>query len=189
MSDRGPIAVTPATLPYAYPLDALYALGGLPLPPIEKIPGEEVPEPYRTLLVHNNDMTPTLEGFHGASIHLRILHREQRGDYYYRQVALVLDGSEQPVEFGANKVSLLLFPPKARQLILEERVPLGTILKQCQVGHQTIAKAFFRVAPDDLIASVLQLNDRPILFGRKATIMDPQKRPLSEIVEILPPAA
>ena len=188
MSDHSPVTVAPATVPYAYPLDALYALAGLPLPPIEKIPAQEVPEPYRALLVHNNDMTPTLETFHGFSIHLRILHREQRGDYYYRQVALVLDGSERPVEFGANKVSLLLFPPKARQLILEERVPLGTILKQCQVGHQTTAKAFFRVAPDDLIAGVLRLNDRPALFGRKATIMDPQKRPLSEIVEILPPA-
>ncbi len=156
------------------------------MPQIDKVSAEEIPEPYRSLLAHNNDMTPTLERFHGADIHLRILHREQRGDYYFRQVALHLDGSEKPVEFGAIKVSLLLFPPKARQLILEQRVPLGSILKECQVTHSTAAKAFFRVVPDDLIASVLQLSNRNILYGRKATIMDPQKRPLSEIVEILP---
>ena len=188
MSEPSPTALPPTALPYVYPLDALYAQAGLPLPHVEKISGEEVPEPYRSLLVHNNDMTPTLERFHRANIHLKILHREQRGDHYFRQVALVLDGSEKPVEFGANKVSLLLFPPKARQLILEERVPLGTILKQCEIGHSTVAKAFFRVAPDDLITSVLRLNDRSMLYGRKATIMDAQKRPLAEIVEILPTA-
>jgi len=186
MSEPLPTAVPPAAIPYVYPLDALYARAGLPLPQIDKITPEEMPEPYRTLLVHNNDMTPTLERFHGKSIHLKILHREQRGDNYFRQVALVLNGSEKPVEFGANKVSLLLFPPKARQLILEERLPLGTILKDCGIGHCTVAKAYFQVVADQLISSVLGVNSGATLYGRKATISDSQKRPLSEVVEILP---
>jgi len=186
MSEQLPTAVPPAAIPYVYPLDALYARAGLPLPQIDKITPEEMPEPYRTLLVHNNDMTPTLERFHGKSIHLKILHREQRGDNYFRQVALVLNGSEKPVEFGANKVSLLLFPPKARQLILEERLPLGTILKDCGIGHGTVAKAYFQVVADQLISSVLGVNSGATLYGRKATISDSQKRPLSEVVEILP---
>jgi chorismate-pyruvate lyase len=147
-----------------------------------------MPEPYRSLLVHERDMTPTLEKFHASNIHLKILKREQRGDFYFREVVLELDGSELPVEFGANKVSLLLFPPKARQLILEERVPLGRVLRECEIGHTTLAKAFFRVAPDELISSVLHLKTPTALYGRKATIFDGQKRPLSEIVEILPPA-
>ena len=60
---------------------------------------------------------------------------------------MVLDGSEKPVEFGANKISLALFPPRARQLILEERLPLGRILADCAIGHNTVAKAFFTVTP------------------------------------------
>ncbi len=177
-----------AALPYVYPLDAFYAGAGLSLPNFERIAAEEIPEPYRALLAHENDMTPTLESFHGAEIHLRILNREQRGDFYFREVALLLDGSDKPVEFGANKISLLLFPPKARQLILEERLPLGRILKECEIGHSTVAKAFFRVVADELISGVLGLNQAQVLYGRRATIMDLQKRPLSEIVEILPPA-
>lgn len=177
-----------AALPFVYPLDDFYARAGLPLLAIERIQGEEMPEPYRSLLVHERDMTPTLEKFHNSQIHLRILKREQRGDFYFREVALLLDGSETPVEFGANKVSLVLFPPKARQLILEERLPLGRILKECEIGHTTAAKAFFRVAPDELISSVLHLRTPASLYGRRATIFDAQKRPLSEIVEILPPA-
>ena len=174
-------------LPFVYPLDDFYACAGLRLPKIERITGEQMPEPYRTLLVHENDMTPTLEGFHGAQIHLKILGRVQRDDFYFREVVLQLDGSDRPVEFGANKVSLALFPPKARQLILEERVPLGRILKDCDLGHSTVAKAFFRVEADELIRGALNLQRTTTLYGRRANILDPQKRPLAEIVEILPP--
>src|SRR6266568_6122633 len=186
MPDRGQSA--PATaLPYVYPLDDFYARAGLALPPIERISGEQMPEPYRSLLVHESDMTPTLENFHGADIHLKILNREQRGDFYFREVALLLDGTEKPVEFGANKISLALFPAKARQLILEEHLPLGRILAECEIGHSTVAKAFFSVMPDALILSVLGLAQPARLYGRRATIFDSQKRPVSEIVEILPP--
>ena len=188
MPDRSQLSVAPSALPFVYPLDDFYARAGLPLPRLERIAGEDMPEPYRSLLVHEKDMTPTLEEFHGAIIHLRILGREQRGDFYFREVALHLNGSEKPVEFGANKVSLVLFPPKARQLILEERVPLGRILRECEIGHTTVAKAFFQVVPDDLIKSVLHVEHAGILYGRRATILDLQKRPLSEVVEILPPA-
>jgi chorismate-pyruvate lyase len=180
-------AATATALPYAYPLDDFYARAGLPLPPIERIPSDQVPEPFRSLLVHESDMTPTLEKFHGGDIHLKILNREQRADFYFREVALLLNGSNKPVEFGANKISLALFPAKARQLILEERLPLGRILADCQIAHNTVAKAFFTVEPDALISSVLGLENPGLLYGRRATIFDQQKRPLSEIVEILPP--
>lgn len=182
-------STTGAAVPFVFPLDEFYARSGLVLPPITRISGEQVPEPYRSLLVHENDMTPTLEKHHGGRIHLEILNREQRSDFYFREVILRLDENESPVEFGANKVSLLLFPPKARQLILEERLPLGSILKLCQIGHTTRPKAFFKVTADELIGRVLGVPAGSELFGRRATIADPQRRPLSEIVEILPLSA
>jgi chorismate-pyruvate lyase len=188
MPERSQTPPIAAAVPFVYPLDEFYARSGLALPKIERVTGEEVPEPYRSLLVHERDMTPTLETFHRSAIHLRILQREQRGDLYFRQVALQLVGSDKPVEFGANKVSLNLFPPRGRQLILEERVPLGRILKDCQIGHTTIAKAFFRIMPDDLICQALGIKKPVMMYGRRANILDLQKRPLSEIVEILPPS-
>ncbi len=182
---------TPAAtaVPYAFPLDEFYARSGMALPKLERLAGEQVPEPYRSLLVHESDMTPTLEKFHGADIHLEILNRDRRAEAYFREVVLRLDGSETPVEFGANKISLLLFPARARQLILEERLPLGRILRDCEMIHSTRAKAFFRVESDALIGGVLGVAAGTLLYGRRATIFDPQQRPLSEVVEILPPAA
>src|SRR4051812_3918467 len=104
MPESSQPSAAPTALPFVYPLDDFYARAGKPLPQLDRVSGEEVPEPYRTLLVHQNDMTPTLEKFHRAEIHLKILNREQRGDFYFREVALHLNGSEEPVEFGANKV-------------------------------------------------------------------------------------
>ena len=45
----------------AYPLDEFYARSGLTLPPLDQIDGQALPEPYKSLLVHERDMTSTLE--------------------------------------------------------------------------------------------------------------------------------
>ena len=89
---------------HLFPLSEFYAHAKLPLPAIEQIPGDAVPEPFKSLLVHNNDMTPTLEAFHKSEIHLEIVSRERRGEFYFREVVLRLDGNDNAVEFGANKV-------------------------------------------------------------------------------------
>ena len=91
-----------ASLAISHPLDEFYARMGLTLPPLEQVDGEAVPQPYRQLLVHHNDMTPTLEKFHQHDIHLRLLGRRHRGDEYFREVVLLLDGTNQAVEFGAT---------------------------------------------------------------------------------------
>ena len=41
------------------PLDRFYLASGVPVPEAAKIEAECIPEPYRSLLVHDNDMTPT----------------------------------------------------------------------------------------------------------------------------------
>src|SRR5437016_14091603 len=121
--------VAAATL--AHPLDEFYLQMGLALPPLEQVDGEAVPEPYKQLLVHHDDMTPTLEKYHGRDIHLRLLGRRRKGSGYFREVVLLLDGTNQPVEFGAIQVYLDRFGAEARRQILEEQRPLGHILHEC----------------------------------------------------------
>ncbi|MBI3191260.1 MAG: hypothetical protein HYZ36_01250 [Pedosphaera parvula] len=171
-----------------FPLNELYARAGLPLPRIELISGDSMPEPYRSLLVHHNDMTPTLETFYHSDIHLEIISRHQGGEAYSREVVLRLEQSETAVEFGANKIHLARFPSEARELILGEHVPLGRILKDCAVSHRTAARAFLRVECDSVMADAFNLREPTVLYGRKAVICNLQAQPLSEIVEILPPA-
>lgn len=172
---------------FIYPLSEFYAHARLPMPGIEKIPGDTVPEPYRSLLVHNNEMTPTLETHHESSIHLELVRCERRGDFYFREVVLRLDTDDKPVEFGAIKVYIARFPDDAQDLILREELPLGRIILECGVAHHTEAKSFLRVQSDALMQDKFNLESAVTLYGRKAVISDPQGRPLSEIVEILPP--
>src|SRR5438552_105801 len=111
------------TMDLLFPLEDFYTRDGLMLPNVSPLPGEEVPEPYRQLLVHNGDMTPTLEAFHGERIHLRVISRQLDGDTLRREVVLTLDDSDRPVEFGAILIHLQHFPPAAREAILEGKIP------------------------------------------------------------------
>jgi chorismate-pyruvate lyase len=178
---------SPRVLPFAYPLDEFYALAKRELPPIEQIEGDEVPLPYRDLLVHGADMTPTLEKFHEEQIYLNVISRQTRGDFYFREVILLTHRTRRPVEFGAIKINLALFPALARRLILEEQEPLGSILADHHIPHTSRPKAFLRIQADSFIKGALQLAGDQTLYGRRNTLFDPQGRALAEIVEILPP--
>lgn len=178
-----------ASTSVAYPLDEFYSRSGLTLPPLDQMDGEAMPEPYKSLLVHESDMTSTLENFHKAGIHLRLVSREQRGAEYFREVVLALDGSEKPVEFGAIKIHLDRFTEGARTEILREQFPLGHILKDFAIEYQSRPKAFLRIASDPTINEFLGLTGAHLLYGRRNTLTNPAGEPLAEIVEILPPQA
>jgi hypothetical protein len=171
----------------AHPLDEFYARALHPLPPLTQIDGAAVPEPYKSLLVHRDDMTPTLEQFHQQSIHLRVVDRERRGNEYFRTVVLLLYNTGLPVEFGAIKINLHLFAEAVQSDILAEKLPLGHLLAEHQVNHRSRPDAFLRVASDALINKALHLSGAQVLFGRHNLLLDPQDRPLAEITEILPP--
>jgi chorismate-pyruvate lyase len=177
----------PEPLSLLYPLDAFYAAEGLALPPVQQVDSADVPEPCRQLLVHDRDMTPTLEAFLGERIHLRVLARRRDGDAYSRQVVLTLNGSARPVEFGAIVIHLQHFPPVAREEILEGYRPLGTILHVHEVAHQSRPRAFLRLAPDAVVREALGLTTATALYGRRNVIFGPDGCELANILEILPP--
>ncbi len=170
-----------------YPLDEFYAAQDLALPVIARIEGAEVPAPYHSLLVHERDMTSTLENFHKSGIHIRVIARQTFENEYFRQTVLELNGSKKPVEFGAIKINLDLFPSQAREEILREQLPLGGIMAHCRMPILSKPRAYFRVASDEFINSALKLRGISFLYGRRNCLMDNWDRPLAEIVEILPP--
>jgi len=175
--------------PFAHPLDEFYAQAGRPFPHITRLSGDEVPEPYKQLLVHKRDMTPTLKAYYKDTIEVEVLRRDQRGDFYSREVLLVLRGTRQVVEFGAIKINLILLSPPVRREILEERAPLGEILEKHEIEHSSRPKAYLQVKSDDFIGTVFKLSQPQCLYGRRNTLSDPADRAIAEIVEILPPAS
>ena len=171
---------------FAFPLSEFFARASLALPRMEVIAGDAVPEPYRQLLVHERDMTSTLEQFHGSDLYIKALSSERRDGEYFREVVLHRASDGAPVEFGANSVNLNLFTPEARWMILQAKVPLGRILKDHAIPHTIRALNFFRVEPDALICRALKLVAPVPLYGRQAVICNVEEQPLSQVVEILP---
>ena len=173
--------------PRLRPLDEFYEIRGTPMPPVEFIEPDELPEPYRWLLCHCESMTSRLERFFGGSLHIRVLQKRQFEEILARQVALVLDASEEPVEYGAIKINLTLFAPEVRRVVRESRLPFGTILRDFEIAFTSEPRAFFRIQADDIMKVALDLDGSVSLYGRCNVLTDVESGlPLAEVVEILP---
>ena len=171
-----------------YPMNEFYEQAGVALPDIVQVQGSEVPEPYRSLLVHDRDMTPTLASAYEQSMQLRVINRILREHILIRQIVLETDDHSKPVIFAAIKIYLEKFPPHARTLILEGQTPFGTILHGQKITHCSRPEAFIRVVSDATINSALQLTSPPFLYGRRSALWNSSDLPLAQVLEILPPS-
>lgn len=170
------------------PLAEAHQRAGRPLPPAVGILSHEIPEPHRGLLVHDRDMTRTLENFHGRRVHLEVLNRRRDPDgTYWREVVLRLDGNNEPVEFGAILIHLDRFPEPWRSQILSEHLPLGAILNSSGLQYSSKPSAYLRFASEGIVQEVFGLNGPTALYGRRNTLRNAQGEALAEIIEILPP--
>lgn len=169
------------------PLSLFYERAGRPLPQAWEVAPKAVPEPYRALLVHSRDMTPTLEAYHGGRIRLRLLDRVHQGDHFARQVVLQMTDTLAPVEFGAIIIHLERFPPEARETILQCRTPLGTVLADFLIAHVSWPSAFFGLEADPTIVEALGLPEPRTLYGRRNRMADGGGAPIADVIEVLPP--
>jgi len=159
---------------------------GRPLPNFTFIEGDQVPYPYRSLLVHQNDMTPTLAAFHHSKLYLEVHEHEANEDFVMRLVTLHAAASEKPVEFGAIAIQLGGLPDEVREKVVEGGVPLGGLLSEYHVEHQGSPSAYFSVPADDLIAGSLHQEPDELLYGRCNQLLDEEEMVFADIVEILP---
>jgi chorismate-pyruvate lyase len=175
-------------LAWASLLERFYKRASLPLPVIQVLKGDEVPQPYKQLLVHSADMTPTLEAFYRQSMRLILLSREHEPGAYLREVVLSSSDDLRPVEYGVIRIMLDRLPASARARVLEEERPLGNILQTEAIAHLSWPQAFFSLPSDSHTRLVLGLNKPATLFGRRNVLLDASRHLLAEVIEILAPA-
>jgi hypothetical protein len=168
-------------------MEHFYARAGMPMVKIESLHGEAIPQPYRGLLVHSSDMTPTLEQFHGQRLDLTLLNREIQDTEYLREITLNLRDRSRAVEYGVIRIYLNRFSPKTKELILGERKPLGNILHSEAIAHLGWPQAFFRVQSDAHMQAVLHLKRPSPLYGRRNLLLDGSRHILAEVIEVLAP--
>ena len=168
-----------------YPLDLVYERAGIETPHVEVVPPDDIPLPYRSLLVHDIDMTLTLERHFGGRIVLRPLSTFTVGDSYFRRVLLVQEYSGQPVEMGAIRMRLDAFSEAIRGQILKNEVPLGRILREGSFEYASHVKAFLRVTPNPEMMGVFWMREPRPLYGRRTEVLRDGGR-IGDIVEVLP---
>ena len=169
-------------------LSLYYAALGLSVPSVVALEPFQIPQPQRRLLVHDRDMTPTLEGFHQQSLRVQVLQKMVDAKCLLRTVVLVGMRDGKPVEFGAIRINLGGFDRQARSLILECRVPLGGILRDKAIHHTSRPNAYFSLTADEAISQALGLQRPEKLFGRQNDLRSSAGERLADVVEILPPA-
>jgi chorismate-pyruvate lyase len=184
---KQPPRLNPA-LSQLYPLSEFYERAQVPLPPVVEVEGYNVPEPYRSLLVHDRDMTPTLAEAYQRTMQLRILTRILCDNVLAREIVLEAEGDGRRVVYAGIKIYLAHFPPEARCLILDGSQPFGTILKGHGIAHFSRPEAFIQVDADETINHALGLVGPSVLYGRRSALWNSPQIPLAHVLEILPPS-
>ena len=168
-----------------YPLDLVYSRAGVSMPQVKVDTPQKIPLPYRSLLVHENDMTLTLEQHYGGHIVLRPLSTFWTGKSYFRRVLLVQKESGQPVEMGAIRIRLDAFDKRLKEQILENKIPLGHILRNGRFDYVSRPKAFLAITPNPEMMGVFWMRKSNTLYGRRTEIVRNNTK-IGDIVEVLP---
>jgi chorismate-pyruvate lyase len=169
-----------------YPLDLFRRRDGHPLPAVEELNGEAMPEPYRSLLVHQGDMTSRLETFHRSVMTLRALHVDAQPTKYRREVLLCAASDGTPVEYGAIEINLEAFPEALREQIVAAKLPLGGLLNQSGMQYSSEPRGFFRMLPDPTLARLFHVEAGAHFYGRSNRLVS-ERKTLARIVEVLRP--
>ncbi|RPI56022.1 MAG: hypothetical protein EHM55_06135 [Acidobacteria bacterium] len=168
-----------------FPLDFVYARSGVELPHVRAIEPEDIPLPYRSLLVHEIDMTLTLERHFGGRVALRPLSTFLHGPWYFRRVLLAQEYTGRPVEMGAIRIKVSAFPGSIRKQILKNDVPLGRLLRDGGVQYESRPKMFLSVTPNSEMMGVFWMRELKTIYGRR-TEMIRNGAKIGDIVEVLP---
>jgi chorismate-pyruvate lyase len=144
-----------------------------------------IPSPYRELLVHENEMTSTLEQHFGGPVTVRVLSSFSSGRSYFRRVVLALERTGRPVALGAVRLRLDAFSLGVRARILGEKVPLGRILTNAGVQYGSHPTAFFEVMPSAEMMAMFWMSRARTMYGRRTQLTVGADR-AGDIVEIIP---
>ena len=174
------------------PHDELKALIGLfpddrPLiEQAEHIPSAMTPEPYKTMLVHNQHMTVTMESYHKSPVEVRVLDRRLEEDSYCRKIILLKQGTDDVVQFGIVRFDLKAVSAAVREEILSANIPLGRVLIEHDVLRHIDLGAILRITSGPGLSDALQMPLHGQTFGRLATIFC-DGRPAVDLLEISAP--
>ena len=149
---------------------------------------DEMPEPYRQLLVHTHHMTVTVEGFYGQPVDVRVLDSMRTYRTYCRRILLSLKETGEVVQFGIIEVNLAALSDTVRGEIVAGKTPLGRVLIENNVLRSIQPVSYFRVWPGVQLCEWFNLPEPQTTYGRVGIIFTGDQ-PAIEVLEILAPVS
>jgi hypothetical protein len=153
----------------------------------EPVSARDIPEPYRSLLAHNEHMTVKLEAAHKCLVDVRVLAEWRDEASYARNSILARQAGGDTLQFGIMRIWLADLPDTACDEITVKRVPLGRVLINHNVLREVELITLWRIVPGPALRKHLQLAVGQVIFGRSAQILV-DERPTVQVLEIVAPA-
>lgn len=155
-------------------------------PSYENVAANEIPEPYRWLLVHTHHMTVTVERFYSDAVNVQVLDSVQTDMSYARKILLTLNTSHKVVQFGIVHIDLALLSPIVRDEIVAGKTPLGRVLIQHNVFRVVQPVRYFRAVLGSQMAHWFGATIGAVTYGRLGVIYT-DGQPAIHVAEILAP--
>jgi chorismate-pyruvate lyase len=153
----------------------------------EPVSADEMPDPYRRLLAHNDHMTVTLEASAGSSVDVRVLAEWRDETSYARNSLLARHTDGAVLQFGIMRIWLADMPATARDEITVKRQPLGRVLINHNLLREVELITLWRIMPGPALQRHLALAPGQLIYGRSAQILV-DERPTVQMLEIVAPA-
>jgi hypothetical protein len=165
-----------------------------PIPRARFVAPDEAPEPFRSLLAHDDHMTVSLERHHGGPVALIVIRSVLDGHWYARKVLLTERSEGRVILFGIMRFNFDWCGPEVRQRIVGGREPLGRILIEHDVLRRISTHALMKIHPNQEMRDVFALGREPSasqpdsqpVYGRLATIFC-NHEPAVDLLEVLSP--
>ncbi|MEK6247376.1 MAG: hypothetical protein N2C12_04305 [Planctomycetales bacterium] len=152
---------------------------------LSSVPPDQVPEPYRRLLVHQEHMTVAMEACHESLVDVEVLDTNITATHYARKILLRKQTDSSVVQFGIMRVDLTLLSEDVRAEIEKQQRPLGRILVRNNVLRTVHLSQLWKVTPGTDLQKLFNIEANEI-FGRTAAI-DLEEKPAVEVLEIVAP--
>jgi chorismate-pyruvate lyase len=147
---------------------------------------QDVPEPYNSLLVHNNHMTKAMENFHRSPMDVRVLERFSNDRNYTRAILLVRQDSGAVAQFAIAQLNLDAVSESVRRDILSEQIPMGRVLLSHKVACRIELDSILKVTMDTGLSRLFCAPVGAVTYARLARIFCDSK-PGFDVLEVSAP--
>lgn len=145
---------------------------------------DEVPEPFRQLLVHEHHMTVTVEQYFGSQVDVDVLAIQEKGDEYSRKILLRRQSDQKVVQFGIVRLNPSLLDKVVWEEIALEQTPLGRVLINHNVMREVKLYQLYQLEASHELAGYFGVDPGAAIFGRTAMIFC-DGRPAIELLEVV----